>query len=142
MNRFTILVGWMGVLGLALVVSTGCPQSATTGPTAHLQGTVTLAGAPIPADATATITFSPLDSDSNAVPASSPIKDGKYDVPDAPLGKVRVNLSINRLTGKMAAPGGEGRPEPEVQSFVTRSWWEGQEIQVEGDNPSLNFDVK
>ena len=59
---------------------------------------------------------------------------------DAPVGKVRVTFSINQPTGEVK---GEGdRLERTEKSLVPESFRGGQEIQVDGDNSNLNFDLK
>lgn len=132
-------VGWLGAIAVISVVSAGCPKRGTGPPTARLRGAVTLKGGPIPADADARIRFDPAEI-GDARPASAIIGDGKYDVEDAPVGKVRVTFSINQPTGEVK---GEGdRQERTEKSLVPESFRGGQEIQVDGDNSNLNFDLK
>jgi hypothetical protein len=104
-----------------------------------LQGTVTLNGAPIPADALANIRFDPVGP-VDSRPMSASIQNGKYDVADAPMGKVLVTFNISQPTGKMLGSG--DRQEQEMRNLVPESVRSGQEIEVTGDNPSLNFELK
>jgi hypothetical protein len=126
-------------VAIAALFSIGCPESQTGPPTAHLQGTVTLGGNPIPADAMASIRFDPVGP-VDSRPSSAGIQGGKYDVPDAPTGKVMVSFSISQPTGRKS--GTEGRQEEELKSLVPESVKNGKEIDVTGDNLSLNFDLK
>jgi hypothetical protein len=97
MARIRSKVGLLSGLALLLAMTAGCPDGSGK-ETAHLQGTVTIGGQPIPADATGGISFVPLEV-SQANSDYSAIKDGKYDVPGAPVGKVRVEFSIQQPTG-------------------------------------------
>jgi hypothetical protein len=137
MTKLLKSFGWLGALAFVIVVCTGCPANEASGPpTAHLQGAVTLNGGPIPAEASGTIIFEPVTV-GDARPASSPIKDGKYNVEDAPIGKLRV---VIHLTQEL--PPGQGRQFTEFKTLVPERLKEGQEIQVDGDNLNLNFDLK
>jgi len=137
MTRFSKSFGWLVALAVVIVVCTGCPAKEASGPpTAHLQGAVTLTGGPIPADASGTIIFEPVTV-GDSRPASSPIKDGKYDVEDAPIGKLRAVIHVTQ-----ELPPGEGRQFTEFKTLVPERLKVGQEIQVDGDNPNLNFDLK
>ena len=130
------------ILALVLLSTAGCPDNGTADPTAHLQGTVTLGGNPIPANALATISFSPIAL-GQAHSSSSTITDGRFDVPDAPKGKVLVNVSIMQATGKMVAPPGGapgGRQQEDYKELVPASK-NGFEIDVTGDKDDLKFDL-
>jgi hypothetical protein len=95
-------IAWSGVFALA--VAAGCTDSSGP-PTAHLAGVVTIDGKPIPGEAQTLITFRPTLAD-QANAASAPIVDGRFDVPAAPLGAIRVNFHIQMPIGvKSIAPG-------------------------------------
>ncbi len=130
------LGGWLVVVACACL---GCSEEETGPPTAHLQGAVTINGQPIPADAEASISFNPAAL-GDARPASGVIADGKFDVKDAPVGKVRVLFNISQSTGKMHSEA--GHEAMEYKSLVPKSLLNGQEIEVSGDNPKLDFDLK
>jgi hypothetical protein len=132
--------GLAGVTALALLAAVGCTGE-TTAPTAHVQGTVTLNGGPIPPDAQASITFAPAGS-TPGVAASAPIVGGKYDVPKAPVGEVQVEFNITQVVGP-AADAGDGRSaEVKTKSLVPESLWDGKVIQLTGDQANLDFDLK
>jgi hypothetical protein len=66
--------------------------------TAHLQGTLTIDGQPIPADANAIITFMPVDRKAGK-PGVAKVEGGSYDCPEVPKGAVKVYFSIDQPTG-------------------------------------------
>jgi len=135
--RTRSLTGWAGALAVALLVSLGC-LGGSDKETAHLQGTVTLGGQPIPADADARIVVRPTQLDQVSASAAV-IRDGRYDLPDAPLGEVEVSFTIQRPTGRRVDPGDGGRPVPEYEFLVPQD--ERQVIQVDGDKLDLNFEL-
>jgi hypothetical protein len=133
----------MGAIALLLATSTGCPTKSGTGaPTAHVQGTVTVNGQPIPADAQASITFHPGPEAVTAQSAGSAILNGKYDIPNAPIGKVKVEFAIMQDTGKMVPSTDGGRPDREFKNLVPAKWQEPQPFEITGDKADLNFDLK
>jgi len=133
------LTGWAGVVAVQLAASLGCSNDSRQG-TAHLRGRVTIGGQPIPADADARIIVRPTQLDQPSASAAV-IENGRYDLPDAPKGKVQVSFTIQRPTGRMGVPADGGRPQPEYESLVPEDRAGGQEIQVEGDNLDLSFDL-
>jgi hypothetical protein len=132
----------MGAIALLVATSTGCPESGTGAPTAHVQGTVTINSQPIPADAQASITFRPGPEAVTAQSAGSPIVNGKYDVPNAPIGKVKVEFAIMQDTGKMVPSTDGGRPDREFKNLVPPGSREPQMAEITGDKADLNFDLK
>jgi hypothetical protein len=133
---------WLGAISLVLSFAfVGCSGS-SAGPTTRVTGTVTLKGGPIPPDAQASIAFVPIK-ESTGVTASGEIKDGKYDIPDAPVGPVRVEFSINRMSGK-SAPIGDGREGTQVlaENLLPEGSREGLEEVVSKDKSEMNFDLK
>ncbi|MEX2318023.1 MAG: hypothetical protein WD669_12775 [Pirellulales bacterium] len=122
-----------------VVTGAGCPDGGSGLPTAHLQGTVTIGGNPIPSDAAARISFDPTALGQSRS-TSSIIKDGRFEVRDAPIGKVQVTFGIDQKTGKMVGPPG-GRPEEGFRSLVPESKKNGVVIDVTGDDSNLKFDL-
>ena len=124
---------------LALMCATlaACDSGRRSG-TARLQGTVTLNGQPLPADAQANVTFSPVDKGRTA---GTVVANGEYDCPDVPLGKVRVYFSVMRPTGKMITES-DNRPYPEVASIIAQKYASGIEIEVTDDNSNQDFDLE
>jgi hypothetical protein len=135
--RSTLLLA--STFGLVLLSTAGCPDSGAADPTAHLKGTVTLGGGPIPADTQASISFGPTAL-GQARTSSSSIKNGHFDVRDAPKGKVIVKVSIMQATGKMVGPPG-GRQQEDYKDLVPASKIDGFTIDVTGDKDDLKFDL-
>jgi hypothetical protein len=129
-------MAWVACLGAVGVG--GCGGSGGK-PTAHLQGTVTLAGKPVPADATAHVSFTPAGKD-QAPAASAPIVDGKYDCPGAPEGAVRVFFNITQPTGPEYTTD-RGDKARHTKDLLPPKYGSGLELQVAGDNAEQNFDL-
>jgi hypothetical protein len=120
----------------ALLVLAGC--GAAEKRTAHLQGTITIAGKSLPADALANISFRPTAQGQSRA-AGVTVVAGKYDCPDVPLGKVAVTISIQHPTGKMVSEAG-GTPFQEYASLI--SGGSGINLEVTGDKPNQDFDLE
>jgi hypothetical protein len=138
MVRTAINTGWAMACTVALAFSIGCDSTPTV-PTVRLQGKVTIGGQPIPDNADARITFRPTTAgQANGMEAS--IKNGMYDVPSAPKGKVQVTFFIQQPTGRVESFDGVARPEPVMKDLVPQG--KGMtEVTVEGDKSDLNFDL-
>jgi hypothetical protein len=128
-------LGFSTILALATV---GCGKSGP--PSAHLQGTVTIAGQPIPADATATIAFEPQNTAKQGPPGSAPIVDGAYDCPQVPLGAVTVYFNISQPTGPEYTTS-RGDKARNVTNLTPAKYQPGVPLDVAGDNASQNFDL-
>ncbi len=126
----------LGVLGLVSVTA-GCGGEAGP-PTAHLQGTVTLGGKPIPTDATAYIYFNPVDSKQGKA-ATATIVNGKYDSPNTPVGAVKVVFNITQPKGPEYEE--RGTKVRSMVSITPPSAASGIELQVDGDKSDVNFDL-
>jgi hypothetical protein len=122
---------WVALVALS---AAGCGKSGP--PTAKLEGTVTLDGAPI---ATGYIQFRPTTKEQSN-PAGGKIENGQYVVKSAPLGKVLVLFNATKETGKTITEGDETRPE--AVNIIPQKYQKGIEIEVAGDNPSQNFELK
>jgi hypothetical protein len=127
------------VLVCAFTAVAGCNAGGSKG-TAHLQGTVTIDGKPIPADATTNIMFR-ATTQGQAKSTSTQIVDGIYDAPDAPLGKVMVYIDIQQPTGKMKREG-IGTPYAEYRDLIATKYDEGIPLEVTDDNSKQNFDLE
>src|SRR4051794_11797780 len=124
------------VLIAALPLLGGC--SAHEKKTAHLQGTITIAGKPLRADAVANISFRPTAQGQSRASGVMVVA-GKYDCPDVPLGKVAVTISIQHPTGKMISEAG-GTPFQEYVSLI--SGGSAIDLDVAGDKPNQDFDLE
>lgn len=135
---------WWSMMLLSLMMMfavVGCSKQ-TDSTTAHLMGTVTVGGKPLPDDAEGYIQFMP-DGGGQAPPSSTDIVAGKYDAEKVPLGSVTAIFNITRLTGRMVrednAPG--ATPYPERENLVPKKRQAGVTISVEGDNDAHDFDL-
>jgi hypothetical protein len=137
-NVRSAALAWAMCLAVVGVGTAGCGGSGGK-PTAHLQGTVTLAGQPVPADATAHISFTPAGKD-QATAASAPIVDGKYDCPAAPEGAVRVFFNITQPTGPEYTTD-RGEKARHMKDLLPPKYGSGLELQVTGENAEQNFDL-
>jgi hypothetical protein len=120
------------------LIALGCGQS---GPArAHLQGTVTLAGQPIPADATASIIFEPTKKAEQGQPGSAQIVNGKYECPDAPVGPVLVLFSIMQPTGPEYTTD-RGLTTRATKDLTPAKYASGTPLEVTDDNATQDFDL-
>jgi len=126
------LLAGLAAVGLGLVFLAGCGKE-SDGRSARLKGRVTLDGKPI---AQGTINFLPEKS-GQTPPASAQIADGYYEARGVPLGKVRVQITATRETGRMIP--GSSQPVPEVLSIIPPKYAQGISIEVTGDNPQQDF---
>jgi hypothetical protein len=127
-------IGWFCALALAA----GCTDSGMP-PTAHLRGVVTIAGQPIPPEAQTLITFRPTAAN-QANAASAPIVDGRFDVPAAPQGAVRVNFHIQLPIGEKAfLPG--ALPEMQYRTLVPQKHADGMALDIAGDDLEMKLDL-
>ena len=127
------------VFVLAFVALVGCGAGGSRKPTAHLQGTVTIGGQPIPSDAQASINFKPTAS-GQAPSTSAQITNGKFDAPDVPIGDIIVYFNVQQPTGRMVREG-TGTPYAEMRSLVPEKHGTGMTLKVAGDNLEQNFDL-
>lgn len=124
-------------LATTLLSCFGCSGGSSSGNTAHLQGTVTLAGQPLPAGAEGAVTF--RNASGSAVTA--PIAEGRYDSPATPKGSVKAFFTINKPTGKTYKSERTGTEVTETISIVPASVSGGVDVEVSGDNAEQNFDL-
>jgi hypothetical protein len=130
-------LAWLAVAVLACVTISACGTSRRDG-TAHIQGTVTLGGQPLPANAQANITIAPAEKGRTA---GAVVTDGRYDCPDAPVGKVKVYFSVMRPTGKMITEA-DNRPFAEMGSIIASKYASGIDLEIAGDNANQDFDLE
>ena len=128
---------WLAVGTIACVTISGCGAGRREG-TAHIQGTVTLGGQPLPANAQANITIAPAEKGRSA---GAVVSDGRYDCPDAPVGKVKVYFSVMRPTGKMITET-DNRPYAEMGSIIASKYASGIDLEITGDNANQDFDLE
>ena len=108
------------------------------GPTAHVAGTVTINGDPVPSDAEAALSFKPLG---GGELASVPITNGRYDSPRTPQGSVLVNFYISRRVGPIKTSERTGEKYQDIANLVPPEHAAGMSLEVSGDNLNQNFDL-
>jgi hypothetical protein len=119
--------------GLFVLLTAGCGPESSPYPTARVAGAITLDGAPL---ATGNISLVP-EGAGQARPTAVDFKDGKYEIADAPIGKVRVFITSTQPTGKMIP--GSSEPVPEVANVVPEAYRQGIVVDIAGDNDKLDF---
>jgi hypothetical protein len=68
------------------------------------------------------------------------IKDGRYDARSVPLGKLQVSISASKKTGRMIEE--YSQPREEMVSIIPKAYEQGIAIEVVGDDPNRNFDLR
>ncbi len=127
---------------MLLVLVTGCGPAGRTEPVANLEGTVTIGGKPLPADAEGTVTFMPAVR-GEAPPVQAKIAAGHYKAEKVPKGQVTATFQISRVTGKMLKTSADDiHPTAERIDLVPEAWRVGKKFEVQGDNPHQDFDLK
>jgi hypothetical protein len=122
----------------AATALTGCGAGSSGKPTAHLSGTLTIDGQPVPANTVGSVTFRPPGS-GQASPVTAQVVDGKYDCPNVPQGDVTVFFQLQQL-GKMI--GEPGRQYPERRDLLAEKYSvSGIDLKVTDDNSNQNFDL-
>jgi hypothetical protein len=127
---------------LLLVLLSGCGSRARSEPVARLEGNVTIGGKPLPADAEGSVIFMPA-ARGEAPPVQAAIKGGRYRAEKVPVGQVLATFHIARPTGKLLRDSpSDPHPTPERIDLVPPASGGGVKIEVRGDNPHQDFDLK
>lgn len=126
-------------LVLATAALAGC-GSGDSRATAHLQGTVTLNGQPLPAEATGSVTFIPTSKE-QAPAATAELVAGKYDCPAAPQGAIRVSFNVMQPTGPEYTTD-RGTTARQMTNIVPAEYATGIDVEITGDDAALDFDMK
>jgi hypothetical protein len=130
----------MAVTVMVAIACVGCETGGSSSLTAHVSGTVTIGGEPVPDDAEGSITFRPLASGSGRA-VTVPIENGKYDSRDVPKGKVMAVVNIVRPSGRTYVSDRDGREIEEKESIVPADKAGGIDMEVTGSNAEWNFDL-
>ena len=127
---------------MLLLLAAGCGPAGRTEPVATLEGTVTIGGKVLPADAEGTVTFMPAVR-GEAPPVQAMIVAGHYKAEKVPKGQIAATFQISRVTGKMLKTSADDiHPTPERIDLVPEAWRKGMKVDVQGDNPHQDFDLK
>jgi hypothetical protein len=136
----TSRLGWVVVLGLLLLVA-GCRRQAS------ISGKVTYNGKPMPGGS---ITFIPVEGGGGGTARIDP-KDGSYELPNLPVGKMKIGVTANR---EPAMPGGKrgygppkdsGAPSEAMKGASDSTGGQSVVISPEFTDPQgspLEFEVK
>ncbi len=108
----------------------------------RLEGKVTIDGQPLPGDAVGSVVFTPR-AKGQAPAAQAKIDAGHYQTDKAPLGDIKVFFHISRATGKIIQDSpDDAHPRRELQDLVPETLRGGLDVNVTGDNPHQDFDLK
>ena len=103
---------------------------------------MTVNGQPLPADAVGSVIFMPRTK-GQAPAAEAAIVGGRYRSDKAPLGEITALFHISRATGKMIKDfPTDAHPHKELQDLVPEKLRAGVPINVTGDNPHQDFDLR
>ena len=117
---------------LALLLVWGCGPKVTA-PQARLAGTITIDGKPLQHGS---ISFIPTGS-GQAPPARASIRSGKYEVAEAPQGRVLLRFSATEETGETDEEG-----QAILRNLIPENCRDGIEIQITGDDLQKNIELK
>ncbi len=125
------------VLRLAIILCfVGCMGEQF--PSGSLEGAVRVGGKPLPQG---TLNFTPLE-DGRGPTVTAEIKDGRYEIKQVPLGRVRVVIHSMKETGRTIHDRETGTDYPEMQSLVPREYQvSGVEIDVQEGAKTHDFEL-
>ncbi len=121
-----------------LALASGCGGGSAD--TAHLKGRITIDGQPIPDDAIGSITLQTTKPGQGKT-VGAPLVEGRYELPEAPLGPLRVIIIVQQPTGR-TIDNGRGTPAPEYQNIISDEYSSGIGVEVVGDKDDQDFDLK
>lgn len=124
---------------LRWIVLLTCCCGCGSQPPARLQGSVTLGGKDLPADAQAFIVFATGSNRSASV--SVPIIAGRYDSPQTPRGDVTVFFEISHPVGGEQTSDRTGLTYRNYATLVPPKYATGIPLQVVGDDEMRDFDL-
>jgi hypothetical protein len=107
---------------------------------ARLQGKVTIGGKDVPADATAHIMFVP-EAGKPEETVTAPITDSRYDVPNVPLGPMKVHFDITQAVGPMKRSERTGAEYQDMVNLVPAERAAGIPLEVVGDKADQDFNL-
>jgi hypothetical protein len=114
------------------ITPVGCGPAAPK--TAHLAGTITVAGQAPPADARVRLSIAPTVERPGA---GSHVTGNKYDCPNSPLGHIAVDGPAATTPSNFTTD-----PADQYISLIDPIYSAGLELDVTGDNLKQDFDLK
>jgi hypothetical protein len=129
-------INWFNLTLLcATLILVGCGEKQTVFPTAKLEGTITIKG-----EAVDKGTIQVISKDKIGLIAQGQIADGKFLIPDAPLGEVTILVRATKPTGKMIKE--YSSEYPEIINIIPKSYQQGIPFTVKKEGEPLVLDWK
>jgi len=129
-------IPWVCLIMLcAIIISMGCGESTPVFPTAKLEGAITIKGESVQKG-----NLQVISKDKVGLIAQGPITDGKFMIPDAPLGAVTIIVRATKTTGKMIKE--YSSEYPEVINIIPKSYQQGIPFTVKKGVEPLIHDWK
>ncbi len=123
------------ILTCSIIISSGCGESTPAFPSAKLEGSISIKG-----EAVQKGNLQVISKEKVGLIAQGPITDGKFMIPDAPLGEVTIIVQATKATGKMIK---EYSSEfPEVINIVPNSYQQGIPFTVKKEGGPLVLEWK
>jgi hypothetical protein len=119
----------------ATLILVGCGEKQTVFPTAKLEGTITIKG-----EALDKGMIQVISKDKIGLVVQTQIADGKFIIPDAPLGEVTILVRATKPTGKMIKE--YSNEYPEVINIIPKSYQQGVPYTVKKEGEPLILDWK
>ena len=133
---------WALAAALLLALTAGCGAASHSQAVVKLEGNVTVGGKPLPDDAEGSLVFSPAKL-GEAPPCQAKLAGGHYQADKVPQGQVVITFQITRRTGKMLKTSPDDiHPTPERINLVPEASQAGVRVEVKGDKPTRDFDLR
>ena len=113
----------------------GCGEKQPSFPTAKLEGIITIKG-----EALDKGTIQVISKDKIGLVVQTQITDGKFMIPDAPLGEVTILVRATKATGKMIKE--YSNEYPEVINIIPKSYQQGVPYTVKKEDEPLVLNWK
>ena len=124
-------INWFSLnLLCAILLLTGCGEKQSSFPTAKLEGIITIKG-----EALDKGTIQVISKEKIGLVVQAQIADGKFIIPDAPLGEVTILVRATKATGKMIKE--YSNEYPEVVNVVPKSYQQGVPYTVKKEGEPL-----
>ncbi|NBY01069.1 MAG: hypothetical protein EBQ87_03665 [Planctomycetes bacterium] len=129
-------IPWVSlILPCTIIISIGCGESTPVFPTAKLEGAITIKGESVQKG-----NLQVISKEKVGLIAQGLITDGKFMIPDAPLGEVTILVQATKATGKMIKE--YSSEYPEVINIIPNSYQQGIPFTVKKEGEPLVLDWK